>query len=213
MKNQKKQTPLRLVKQDYAGQAIYAFIDSQNVNLAIKDQGWALDFARFKIYLKDKYHVSKAYLFIGLIPGNQKLYDFLKKAGYILFFKPTLEIKDGKTNKIKGNVDAELVLHSMIEYPNYDKAIIVTGDGDFYCLVEYLLQKNKLLRVIIPNITKYSRLFYKFNPYLAFMNNLKNKLEHKKREASLRHESLQLSSHRNNINIPKIKKKSSTKNV
>ncbi len=25
----------------------YAFIDSQNVNLGIKDQGWTLDFARF----------------------------------------------------------------------------------------------------------------------------------------------------------------------
>jgi uncharacterized LabA/DUF88 family protein len=46
--------------------------------------------------------------------------------------------------KVKGNVDAELVLHAMIEYPNYDKALIVTGDGDFFCLVEYLIKQDKL---------------------------------------------------------------------
>ena len=34
---------------------IYAFIDSQNVNLAIHDCGWELDFARLFIYLNDRY--------------------------------------------------------------------------------------------------------------------------------------------------------------
>jgi hypothetical protein len=44
----------------------YAFIDSQNVNLAIRDQGWKLDWKRFRIYLKEKYGVTKAFLFIHL---------------------------------------------------------------------------------------------------------------------------------------------------
>ncbi|MDI6800384.1 MAG: NYN domain-containing protein, partial [Actinomycetota bacterium] len=117
-------------------QNIYAFIDSQNLNLAIKDCGWELDFARFSIYLKDKYKVKKAFLFIGYVPGNESLYTYLQKAGYIVIFKPTLEIKDGDKRKIKGNVDAELVLHTMIEFPNYEKAIIISGDGDFYCLLD-----------------------------------------------------------------------------
>jgi len=159
----------------------YAFIDSQNLNLGVLDQGWKLDFGRFRIYLKDKYGAEKAYLFIGFMPGNQMLYTELQKAGYICIFKPTLEIKENNKIRVKGNVDAELVLHTMIEYPNYDKAIIVSGDGDFHCLIEYLTGKNKLLRVIVPNRKKYSRLFWKFNPHLAFMNNLRNKLETKKR--------------------------------
>jgi len=33
----------------------YAFIDSQNLNLSIREQGWVLDFKKFRIYLKDKY--------------------------------------------------------------------------------------------------------------------------------------------------------------
>src|SRR4030067_3231725 len=103
----------------------YAFIDSQNLNLGTRDQGWKLDFARFRVYLKDKYKVTKAFLFIGYIASNSKLYGFLKKSGYTLVFKPILERRRGKTIIIKGNVDAELVLHSMIEFPNYNKAVVV----------------------------------------------------------------------------------------
>ena len=116
----------------------YAFIDSQNVNLAIRDQGWILDFRRFRKYLEDKYSITNTFIFIGYIDTNQNLYTSLQKDGYILIFKPTLNLPDGKA---KGNVDAELVLHTMIEYSNYDKALIVSGDGDFYCLVDYLKGK------------------------------------------------------------------------
>lgn len=150
----------------------YAFIDSQNLNLGILDQGWKLDFKRFRVYLKDKYKVTKAFLFIGFIEKNKKMYDLLEKYGYILIFKPTIVAK----REIKGNVDAELVLHSMIEYKNYKKAVIVSGDGDFYCLVEYLSNESKLEKLIIPNQKKYSQLLSKFRIYIDFMNDKKNKL-------------------------------------
>ncbi|MFA5799895.1 MAG: NYN domain-containing protein, partial [Candidatus Peribacteraceae bacterium] len=116
----------------------FAFIDSQNLNLSIQNQGWKLGFTRFRRYLSDKYNVGKAFLFIGYVPGNEALYTSLQKAGYIVIFKPTLEFKKRGETMTKGNVDAELVLHAMIEYPNFDKAIIVSGDGDFHCLLEYL---------------------------------------------------------------------------
>ncbi|MDD3531406.1 MAG: NYN domain-containing protein [Candidatus Pacebacteria bacterium] len=158
----------------------YAFIDSQNVNLAIRAQGWKLDWERFRIYLREKYGVTKAFLFIGYVEGNNELYIALQSAGFICIFKPTLEYKDGTT---KGNCDAELVLHAMIEYPNYEKAIIVTGDGDFYCLVQHLLEKAKLLAVLIPNRLTFSALlkFKEFRPYLRHMNDLENLLAYKKR--------------------------------
>ena len=160
----------------------FAFIDSQNLNLAIKAQGWKLDFGRFRIHLKEKYKVEQAYLFIGFMAGNQTLYTNLQKQGYIVIFKPTLEIKKDGLNFVKGNVDAELVLHAMIQFPNYDKAVIVTGDGDFYCLVEHLNKQGKLLRLLIPNSQKYSKLLKSFAvDKLDFMNNLRNKLEYKNR--------------------------------
>ncbi len=154
---------------------IYAFVDSQNLNLGVRSQGWALDFLRFRIYLKDKYGVAKAFLFIGYVPGNEALYTQLQKAGYIVIFKPTLEIKHNGKTVIKGNVDAELVLHAMIEYPEYDHAIIVSGDGDFHCLIEYLEQQGKLFKIIVPN-KKYSSLLRKFSFFIMNIALLKEKL-------------------------------------
>jgi len=164
--------------QKYNKQNNYAFIDSQNLNLAIRDQSWVLDFKRFRKYLLEKYNIAKAFLFIGYIPKNQSLYTSLQNYGFIIIFKPTLELPD---NKIKGNVDAELVLYAMIEFNNYNKAIIVSGDGDFYCLVDYLNKKSKLLKLLVPNAKKYSKLLKPFAVgKIDFMNNLKNKLEYKK---------------------------------
>src|SRR3989338_5211141 len=111
----------------------YAFIDSQNLNLAIREQGWRLDFNRFRVYLREKYSVERAYLYIGYVEGNADLYTMLQDAGFLCIFKPTLIYKDGAT---KGNCDAELVLQAMIDYSNCDKAVIVTGDGDFHCLAK-----------------------------------------------------------------------------
>ena len=154
----------------------YAFLDSQNLNLAVKEQGWKLDFKRFRIYLKDKYHVAKAFLFIGYVNTNQDLYVALQDYGYILVFKPTLCLPNGK---VKGNVDAELVLHTMIEYPNFDKAVIVTGDGDFYCLIDHLKKHSKLEKLIVPDQNRYSSLLRKFMEDIAFLSPLKGKLEYK----------------------------------
>ena len=143
-------------------QVIYAFIDSQNLNLGVRSQGWKLDWKKFRLYLLNKYRAEKVYLLIGQVTGNESLYAFLQEVGYILIFKPTLEHHNQKKVKIKGNVDAELVLHAMIQFKNYDKAIIVSGDGDFHCLVEYLEMKNKLLKILAPT-AHYSSLLRKFN--------------------------------------------------
>ncbi len=156
----------------------FAFIDSQNLNLGIKHSGWRLDFQKFRRYLLEKYSVIKAYVFIGYVPGNEGLYTNLQNMGYICIFKPTLQLKDGQ---VKGNVDAELVLHTMIQFNNFDKAVIVSGDGDFYCLVEYLLQENKLERLLVPNEREYSALFKRLSRQekniFEFLNRKRNTLE------------------------------------
>lgn len=156
----------------------YAFIDSQNLNLGVQSLGWKLDFSRFRKYLAEKYQVDKAFLFIGYIPDNQSLYTYLQEAGYIVIFKPTIQGKKKGINSTKGNVDAELVLHTMIEYPNYDNAIIVSGDGDFYCLVEYLANNKKLSKIIVPN-RKYSSLLRKFSAHIVSVDFFKDKVKKK----------------------------------
>lgn len=168
---------------------VYAFIDSQNLNLSVQNDinrrgikiysGWKLDFRRFYIYLKDKYKVEKAYLFIGRVSGNDSLYKFLEDVGYKVIYKPTLDYTNGHDRITKGNVDAELVLHTMIEYPNFDKALIVSSDGDYFCLIEHLEVNNKLGRVVIPNKHNYSSLLKRFSHYFVYVSDLKEKLEYR----------------------------------
>ena len=164
---------------------IYAFIDSQNLNLGTgKDlykgkkliyRGWKLDFKKFRKYLADKFRVQKTLLFIGYIKQNQKLYNRLQSFGYDLIFKPTVKDNLGKP---KGNIDAELVLHAAaIQYLKYDKAVIVSGDGDFYCLYEYLVKNRKLLGIIIPNEKSESSLLRPFQKHKTFLIFEKGKLE------------------------------------
>jgi len=153
----------------------FAFIDNQNLYCAMRDIGWDFDYNKFRRYLKDKFNITQAFIFIGYKVTNQILYTQFERMGYVVIFKPTLISKDGI---IKGNCDAELVLHTMVHINNFDKAIIVSGDGDFHCLVEYLIKKNKLLKLMIPRKDKYSALLRKFIKYIFFINhqNLKYKL-------------------------------------
>ncbi len=164
---------------------VYAFIDSQNLNLGTsKDiykngkkiyRGWRLDFRKFRQYLTDKFRVKRAFLFIGYIKQNEILYRNLKAYGFKLIFKPTIKDNHGKP---KGNVDAELVLYAAkIQYDNYDKAVIVAGDGDYYCLLEFLEKNKKLLRIVIPNAKSESSLLKKFQKLKTFIEYERRKLE------------------------------------
>ena len=155
----------------------YAFIDSQNLNLGIRSQGWKLDHRKLRLYLKNKYNIEKAFIFIGHVTDNQSLYDELEQAGFILVFKPTVGYMENGKEIVKGNVDAELVLHAAaIEYNNYNKAVIITGDGDFNCLIQYLSQKGKLLNLLVPS-DRFSKLLSSHTKKIVKMSELRSKLE------------------------------------
>jgi uncharacterized LabA/DUF88 family protein len=126
----------------------YAFIDGQNLYSGVRQLGWILDYQKFRAYLARRYDVTKAYYFLGYLPQQQTLYRVLHRAGYELVFKPVVH---GPGHNPKGNVDADLVLRTMIEFPNYDQAILVTGDGDFHSLAAYLYTQGKLRMVLAPN--------------------------------------------------------------
>ncbi|MEY2985878.1 MAG: hypothetical protein RJB24_107 [Candidatus Parcubacteria bacterium] len=109
------------------------------------------------------------------------MYAKLQREGFILIFKETLVVKTKEGEKIKGNVDAELVLQAMIDIQEYNQAIIVTGDGDFACLMKYLKSVNKLAKVIVPHHKRYSKLIKKTaKEDIISMNDLKIKVELKK---------------------------------
>jgi uncharacterized LabA/DUF88 family protein len=168
-------------KQSSPAPSNYAFIDSQNLNLGVQKVGWKMDWRKFRQWLKEKYNVTHAYMFIGYMAENESLYELMHEHGYLVVLKPTTEIKapevEGQTDAereaqkptVKGNIDADLVLYAMKEYRNYNKAVIVSGDGDFFGLVEFLAQQNKLEKVLAPN-QRYSTLLREFDEHIECLD-------------------------------------------
>lgn len=155
----------------------YAFVDAQNLYRGIESLGWKLDWKKFRIYLTDKYRVDTAMVFIGYIPSQQTLYAKLQKAGFILIFKPVIYDIVGNA---KGNCDADLVLHTLLEKDNFDKAVIVTSDGDFYSLVKHLYDNGKLAMVLSPYIKTCSKLLKReAKERINYMDNLEAKVGEK----------------------------------
>lgn len=166
----------------------FAFIDSQNLNLGTQRMGWKMDWRKFRDYLRKTYGVSQAYMFIGYMSENEQLYEYMHNLGFLVVLKPTIDVTsspDGKDDKdkpaVKGNVDADLVLYAMKELPNYDKAVIVSGDGDFLGLIEYLEEQGKLDHILTPN-WQYSSLFKPFEPKIVRLDQQRRQLTYHDRK-------------------------------
>lgn len=171
---------------------VYAFIDSQNLNVSVQRLGWKMDWKKFRDFLAKKYDVTQAFMFIGYLPEQEKMYEQLHESGYSVVLKPTYDMtkpRDSEDNgkdtneerHIKGNIDADMVLWAMKELKNYDKALIVSGDGDFYSLVEYLESNNKLLKLLAPS-GHYSNLYNRYDSYVDRIDNHRRELTYHDRK-------------------------------
>lgn len=154
------------------------YIDGANLHRASLELGFNLDYKKFRGWLRQKYNPQNVYLFIGLIPSNVKLYEHLQQCGFILIFKQTISVG----REIKGNCDAELVLRATSHFytKEYDRCILLTGDGDFGCLVEFLMENKALHSVIAPNKNKCSILLRNKNSELTFLNEVYHKFSDNK---------------------------------
>lgn len=160
-----------------AGERNFAYIDAANLHKGVKNLGWELDYARFRIWLKEKYNVTQAYLFIGLIPKNKDLYTALQRAGFVLVFK---EITYDGLGKVKGNCDADLVLQAARDLyeADYNKAILISSDGDYASLVKFLDTRGKFKTVLSSEPPgKCSILLKKIGVKIAYVGDQQSILE------------------------------------
>lgn len=164
----------------------YAFIDSQNLHLGVSNDvinkngkkiyaGQRLDYRKFRNYLREKYGVERVYIFIGFMPTNNSLYSYLQEAGYTIVFK-TIATYTDETGEVhtKGNVDTDIVLYAAAVFARkYQRAIFVSGDGDFLSLYKYLDDQGKLGEILVPNRHRYSKLLNEYKSKLRFISDLK----------------------------------------
>ena len=153
------------------------YIDGNNLYRSAKELGFDIDYKKFRGWLRQKFNPNKVYLFIGLVPERVKFYEHLQSCGYILVFKQTVSVGE----KIKGNCDAELVLKTTSDFyeKEFDSSILITGDGDFGCLVEFLKDKKSITEVLTPDEEKCSILIKNKNIKITFLNDLYHKFSNK----------------------------------
>lgn len=153
-----------------------AYIDASNLKFGIEQSGWNLDYKSFRSWLRDKFGVSRAILFMGLIPNNFELYNYLQSIGYDISFRPTITSKDGRT---KGNVDGELILTIARDFyeNNLGSAVLVSGDGDYHCIVEFLKEKNVPIQIVSPNRKYLSLLLKRTNVPIVILDRFIEKLK------------------------------------
>ncbi|MBI2634002.1 MAG: NYN domain-containing protein [Parcubacteria group bacterium] len=161
----------------------FAYIDGANLHRGIGSFGWKLDYARFRVWLSEKYGVSRAYIFIGLISKYKDLYTYLQEAGFTLVFKEVIYDGDGKP---KGNCDADLVLQAARDtYENrFAAAVVVSSDGDYASLVKFLIERKKLRTILSPHTKDLcSVLLKRTNAPIAYLNDQKSILQVRKEKA------------------------------
>lgn len=159
----------------------YAYIDGANLHKGVKNTGWRLDYKKLRVWLKEKYGVVQAYLFIGLIPKNKDLYTHLQECGFTLIYK---EVTYGGDGCVKGNCDADLVLRVTRDaFENsFEKAILVSGDGDYAGLVKFLQEKNKMAAILSPSLpNKCSILLKRTGAPIAYLIDQKRNLRVKEK--------------------------------
>ena len=152
----------------------YAFIDGQNLKLGITraNPPWDIDYQKFRKYLAEKYHVTKAYYFLGVYyPRLQDLYDDLTTSGFELVFRK----HDPKsTSAKKGNVDTDVVLYmlyAIIKKAPFRQVILISGDGDYYKTVMALIHEKRFGRLLAPSRRSISSLYRLLSPqYLTFLD-------------------------------------------
>ena len=161
----------------------YAYIDGANLHKATEQLKWEFDYGKFRIWLKEKYSIAQAYLFLGLVPKYKNLYTHLQELGYTLVFKEVTYDNDGK---VKGNCDADIVVKAMRDAyeNNFDKALLVSSDGDYASLVAFLIEKEKIKTVLSPYETKKCSILLKRTGVpIAYINDQKSILEVVKEKA------------------------------
>lgn len=153
-----------------------AFIDWQNLHLWTSVDGWKVDFKKFRIYLKDKFKVDEAYMFLGFLDDNYwKMYRKIQKEWFILEFR---EHNSNMKWIKKWNVDVDIVfeiMYRLLEEDDFEKIVLVTGDWDYIKAVKYLIEKKKLEKILFPN-NKYSSLYKPFKD-LYWMNLWQNRVK------------------------------------
>lgn len=163
-----------------------AYIDGQNLHLGTKGLAtgaWRIDLQRLRTYLREKYDVQKAYYYLGYVQEGQQieyLYEKIQNAGFILVFR---QHNSAMVGTKKGNVDSDIIFNAMrrlYKQEDFDKVVLVSGDGDYKMLVDFLIEEERFEKILFPNRKYRSSLYKQIGaPYFAYLDDqdIKKKIQ------------------------------------
>ena len=77
-----------------------------------------------------------------------KFYKKLDSFGFKLRLKPTKIFRNGKSTVKKANCDVDLTFDLMRYMSQYSEIVMLSGDGDFAPVLEYLKNKRKKVHIL-----------------------------------------------------------------
>lgn len=171
----------RLQLNNKVKQKTYVFIDASNIIYGASNHGWKMDFKKLAHYLKTRFKAVRVIYYAGLDAENNKqlgFYEKLQEFNYILRLVPVKTFKDGKK---KADVDSRMTFEIMKYFSKYNRAIVMTGDGDFYWVLEYLLEKKKEVKLLSHADSTARELKKLFGEEFTDLGRIKSVLEYKMR--------------------------------
>ena len=152
------------------------YIDAQNVYVTIKRAWREIDWARFFIYLQNKFQVDIVYYTVWYVPRYKHIYQILIDIWYTMLFKKTLILPDWT---IKGNVDIDIAIRSILELKDriVSTAYLVTNDGGYNTLIMTLQNYNVWWCLLTPDWYIASRLLKRCQVKIINMQDIKSKIQ------------------------------------
>ena len=74
------------------------------------------------------------------------------------------------------------MMRALIENTHFGKIVLVSGDGDYKKIIDYLIEKNKFEKILFPNKRFASSLYKKLgSEFFDYLGNIKNRIQKKEK--------------------------------
>ncbi|WP_051382302.1 NYN domain-containing protein [Bradyrhizobium sp. Tv2a-2] len=133
---------------------IAVFIDGANLHATSKALGFEIDYRRLLKEIESRGTLLRAFYYTAVFEDRdyssiRPLIDWLDYNGFTVVTKPGKEFIDATgRRKVKGDMDVELAVNAMELAPHIDEMVLISGDGDFRCLVEAVQRRGVNVTVV-----------------------------------------------------------------
>ncbi len=171
------------------------FVDGANMFYTQKKGlGWFFDPGKLLKTLKAEDELADAFWYMGVKPSpesrDENFLRYLAYAGYTVRTKQLKTIFDPESGETiqKANLDIEIVMDMFNTVDNYQKAILLSGDGDFERALESLRSRGKRICVVSTQNWIASELRMAVGSHYIDLQDIRSQIERTERPREMENE-------------------------